>query len=119
MVKNPPATWGSGFDPWVGKIPWRGQQLPTPVFLPGELHGQRSLVNYSPWGSKKSDMTFTFTLSWGRKEKVGFTHTHRVRVRELEGERERTYLYSNEKLSWRQRKFDALAEREELLEQNP
>jgi len=49
-------------------------------------------------------------LSWGRKEKVGFTHTHRVRVRELEGKR--TYLYSNEKLSWRQRKFDALGDKE-------
>ena len=34
-------------DPWVGKIPWRAQQ-PTPVFLPGESHGQRSLAGYSP-----------------------------------------------------------------------
>ena len=31
--------------------------LPTPVFLPGESHGQRSLVGYSPWGHKESDMT--------------------------------------------------------------
>ena len=35
--------------PWAGKIPWRRQWLPTPVFLPGEFHGQRSLVGYSPW----------------------------------------------------------------------
>ena len=34
----------SGFDPWVGKIPWRREWLPTPVFLPGEFHGQRSLA---------------------------------------------------------------------------
>ena len=36
-----------GFDPWVGKIPWRREELPTLVFLPGELHGQRSLAGYS------------------------------------------------------------------------
>ena len=46
-----------GFHPWVGKIPWRGKLQPTPVFLPGESHGQRSLVDYSPWGCKESDMT--------------------------------------------------------------
>ena len=37
-----------GFDPWVGKIPWRRAWLPTPVFLPGESHEQRSLAGYSP-----------------------------------------------------------------------
>ena len=37
-----------GFDPWVRKIPWRREWQPTPVFLPGESHGQRSLVGYSP-----------------------------------------------------------------------
>jgi len=36
-----------GFDPWVGKMPWRREWLPTPVFLPGKSHGQRSLVGYS------------------------------------------------------------------------
>ena len=46
-----------GFDPWVGKIPWRRAWQPTPVFLPGESHGQRSLVGYSPWDHKESDMT--------------------------------------------------------------
>ena len=44
-----------GFDPWVGKIPWRRTWQPTPVFLPGESHGQRSLVGYSPWGLKETD----------------------------------------------------------------
>ena len=38
------------FDPWVGKIPWRWAQQPTPVFLPGKSHGQKSLVGYSPQG---------------------------------------------------------------------
>ena len=37
------------FDPWVGRIPWRRKWKPTPVFLPGKFHGQRSLVGYSPW----------------------------------------------------------------------
>ena len=46
-----------GFDPWVRKIPWRRKWQPTPVFLPGEFHGQRSLVGYSPRGFKESDRT--------------------------------------------------------------
>ena len=46
-----------GFDPWVGKIPWRRAWQPTLVFLPGEFHGQRSLVGYSPWGCKELDTT--------------------------------------------------------------
>ena len=41
-----------GFDPWVGKIPWRRSWQPTPVFLPREFHGQRSPVGYSPRGPK-------------------------------------------------------------------
>ena len=45
------------FDPWVRKIPWRRAWQPTPVFLPGECHGQRSLESYSPWGHKELDMT--------------------------------------------------------------
>ena len=40
-----------------GKIPWRRKWQPTLVFLPGESHGQRSLVGYSPWGSKELGMT--------------------------------------------------------------
>ena len=43
------------FDPWVRKIPWRRKWQPTPVSLPGESHGQRNLVGYSPWGPKESD----------------------------------------------------------------
>ena len=43
------------FDPWVGKMPWRRKYQPTPVFLPGESYGQRSLASYSPWGRKESD----------------------------------------------------------------
>ena len=45
-----------GFDPWVGKIPWRRKWQPTPVLLPGKSHG-RGLVGYSPWGRKESDTT--------------------------------------------------------------
>ena len=47
------------FDPWVGKIPWRREWLPTLVFLPGESRGQSSLAGHSPWGlyfpKKKED----------------------------------------------------------------
>ena len=45
------------FSPWMRKIPWRRAWQPIPVFLPGESHGQRSLVGCSPWGPKESDMT--------------------------------------------------------------
>ena len=53
MVKKPPANAedarGADLTPWVGKIPWRGEWQPTPGFLPGKFHGQRTLVGYSPW----------------------------------------------------------------------
>ena len=42
-----------GFDPWVGKIPWRRKRQPTPVFLPGKFHGQRGLEGHSLQGLKK------------------------------------------------------------------
>ena len=51
-----------GFDLWVEKIPWKRKWQPTPLFLPGEFHGQRTLACYSPPGPKESDMTdFHFT----------------------------------------------------------
>ena len=45
-----------GFDSWVWKIPWRREWQPTTVFLPGESHEQRSMVGYSPWGHKESEV---------------------------------------------------------------
>ena len=60
MVKNPLASAGDAreicrFNPWVGKILWRRAWQPTPVFMLGESHGQRSVVGNSPWGCKESD----------------------------------------------------------------
>ena len=46
-----------GLIPGSGRSPGKKEQLPTPVFLPGEFHGQRSLVGYSPWGHKELDIT--------------------------------------------------------------
>ena len=46
-----------GFEPWVGKIPWSGKWQPTPIFLPGKLHGQRSLAVNSPWSCRELDWT--------------------------------------------------------------
>ena len=60
VIKNLPANAGDKrhrFDPWVRKIPWRTALQPTPVFLPGESHGQKSLVGYSPRGCQESDTT--------------------------------------------------------------
>ena len=56
---------GCGFDPWVRKISWGRKWQPTPVFLPGEFHGQRSLAGYSPQGCKELDTI-----------KCAHTHTH-------------------------------------------
>ena len=57
VVKNLPANTGDHerhrFDPWVGKIPWSRKWQPIPIFLPGESHGQRSLLGYSPWGRRR------------------------------------------------------------------
>ena len=61
-VKNLPAMQETRFDPWVGKIPWSRGWLPTPVFLTGEFHGQRSLAGYSPWDHKELDTTEQLTL---------------------------------------------------------
>ena len=61
MVKNLAAnagdTKGTGSIPWIGTIPWKRAWQPTPVLLPRESHGQRSLMGYSPWGHKESHRT--------------------------------------------------------------
>ena len=65
------------FNPWVGKIPWRWKWQPTPVFLPGEFHGQTSLAGHSSWDCKESDTGLTNTFPclelWetGKKKKKG------------------------------------------------
>ena len=60
VVKDPPANARdckrAGFDPWVGKVPWRRARQPIPVFLLGKSHGQRSLAGCSPWGHNESGM---------------------------------------------------------------
>ena len=53
-----------GLDPCVGKIPWRRTRQPTPVFLRGESHGQRSLAGYSPRGHAESDTTDATSHAW-------------------------------------------------------
>ena len=81
----------AGIQVWflVRKVPWKRKWHPTPVFLPGKFHEQRSLAGYSPWGPKESDMIELLTLSlfetknpcyssvlvlspWGKGEEKGF-----------------------------------------------
>ena len=50
-------------NPWVRRIPWRRKWQPTPVFLPGKSHGQRSLAGYSPWGRTELDKTEQLMLT--------------------------------------------------------
>ena len=75
----------SVFNPWVGKILWRRKWQSIPVLLPGKSHGQRSLVGYSLWGRKESDMTewLHFTLVY-RKKLIAFLpvlHIHCLKIR--------------------------------------
>ena len=60
--------------PWVRMIPWRRKWQPTPVFLPGKPHGQRSLAAYSPWGCKELDTTEW--LSCDTRKVCVYIHTH-------------------------------------------
>ena len=57
MVKNLPAM--REIDPWFGKIPWRRERLPTPVFFPKKFHGV-----YTPWGRKELDMTERLSITY-------------------------------------------------------
>ena len=94
MVENSPAM--PGFDPGVRNIPWRRKWQPAPVFLPGESHGQRSLVSYSPWGHKESDTTERLTLN------LTYTDDQPSRVYSFSG----TAIIRYHKLGvWKQQKF--------------
>ena len=88
--ENPPANgWRCEFNPWVGKIPWRREWPPTPVFLLGESHEQRSLVGCSPRDHKELDTTeqlknnssvrygLAFMFSWSL---LNNPHTHRFEM---------------------------------------
>jgi len=64
VVKNLPANAGDnrpGFNPRIRKILWRRKWQPTPVFLPGKFHGQRSLAGYSLWGQESDTTEHTHT----------------------------------------------------------
>ena len=78
MVKNHPTNagcardeWVAWFHPWVGKITWSRKWQPTPVFLPGKLQGQRSLMGCSPWACKGSVTTEHITYCT-EKVNLGF-----------------------------------------------
>ena len=67
MVKRLPAMQETWVWSLVGKIPWRRKWQPTPVFLPGKFHGQRSLVGYSSWGHKELGATERFHIRGNNK----------------------------------------------------
>ena len=72
MAKNLPGIQETHF--WIRKIrkiPWRRKCQPTPVFLPGEFHGQRILAGYSPWGHKELDTTERLSLPYSSSKCLG------------------------------------------------
>ena len=80
MVKNLPAIRETKFRSLSPKDPWRREWQTTPVFLPGDSHGQSSLVGYSPWGRTESDMTERLTLIFSglAEDFFFFGHTSRL-----------------------------------------
>ena len=83
MVKNLPANAGGARDvgsiPGSGRSPGGGHGNPTPVCLPGESHGERSLVDYSPWGCKEWGMTVTNLATYStRRAAFGTSEDHDV-----------------------------------------
>ena len=84
MVKNFSAMQRHRFNPWIRKIPWRREWQPTPVYLPGESHGQRRLVGYSLLDLKELDMTEQPTqnrrtsVQGGTVQALGFHQRHCV-----------------------------------------
>ena len=59
------------FDSWVGKIPWRRKWKPTPAVLSAEGRAQRSLVGYSPWGRRETQLSNRTKKSKKRKTEMG------------------------------------------------
>ena len=53
-----------GFLPWIRKIPWKREWQPTPAFLPGKSHGQRSLAGYSPWRRERVGHDLVTKQQW-------------------------------------------------------
>ena len=68
------------FHPWVWKIPWRREWQPTPIFLPGESHGQRNLAGYSSWGCRvRHNLVIKQQIGgggWGRRMGNLMTQQH-------------------------------------------
>ncbi|KAB0340182.1 hypothetical protein FD754_023345 [Muntiacus muntjak] len=104
MAKNLPAMQEIRFDPWVRKIPWRRKWQPTPVFMPRELHGQRSLVGYTkimasgPIASWQIDGEIVETVAdlifWGSKITADGYCSHEIKRRLLLGRKVMTDLDS-------------------------
>ena len=85
-VWNPPTMWETQVWSLGWKIPWRREWQPTPASLPGDLHGQRSLTGYSPWGHKELDTTEQLTLSLSWMEAVCVKSFWKVRYGHVQGQ---------------------------------
>ena len=72
-------------DPWVRQIPWRRKRQPTPGFLMGKFHGQRSLVGYTPWGRKESYITERLSNNDGKRQIRGGDKRQISRQRKRQG----------------------------------
>ena len=107
-----------GFDPWVGKIPWRRKWPPTPVFLPGESHGQRSLAGLVYGVAKSqtglSDYTLMpFLIYFLNTKKIlhwGIADLKFLRIWEISFSNQRIFLKRWEYLTWLLRNLYACQE---------
>ena len=99
-----------GFGPWVRKIPWRRKWQSTPVFLPGESHGQRSLMGYSPWGHKSWTwlkwLTMHTHISFFNKSSscsLIFSYLCKLFVKRLKGSTGHKVVNGDDDFSWHTR----------------
>ena len=90
-----------GFDLWVGKIPRRRKWQPTPVFLPGKSHEQRSLADYSPWGHKELDTTIATSLVAQMVKRLSTMQETQVRSLGREDPLEKEMAIHSSILAWR------------------
>ena len=88
-VKKLPVSAGdirvTGLTPGFGRSPCVENSNPTPLFLPGKFHGQRSLAGYSPWGHKESDTTEQLSMHTRAMCRAPFSNLQKVENRDFPG----------------------------------
>ena len=114
VVKDPAANRRHRFNPRVGKTPLEEEMATHSVFLPGKSHRQRSLVGYSPWGPKESDMT-KHTCARAHTHTHTHTHTHENAMSWMAYKQQKLIFHSSKAWMSKIRRLTRLSAGESLL----